>query len=58
MKRIATSPRTCLGCDKTFPSTGPGNRICPKCTATNRTAHDKRTTNGHTGRSGGLTSST
>jgi hypothetical protein len=23
--------RTCLRCDKTFPSDGPGNRICPAC---------------------------
>ena len=25
--------RTCLACGKPFPSSGPGNRRCPKCQA-------------------------
>ena len=29
-------PRRCLKCGRTFPSTGPGNRICPDCAARNR----------------------
>jgi Holliday junction resolvase RusA-like endonuclease len=28
-------PRKCLKCDKTFDSSGPANRICPKCQQTN-----------------------
>ncbi|CAN5469779.1 hypothetical protein BH11PLA2_BH11PLA2_21090 [soil metagenome] len=28
-------PRKCLKCDKTFDSSGPANRICPKCQRTN-----------------------
>lgn len=28
-------PRNCLRCNKTFPSTGPGHRICDLCSATN-----------------------
>lgn len=27
--------RICLGCDSAFSSTGPGNRICNKCSETN-----------------------
>ena len=30
-----TKPRTCLRCGKAFDSTGPGNRICPKCAKNN-----------------------
>jgi hypothetical protein len=26
-------PRVCLCCNRTFPSTGPGNRICERCAA-------------------------
>jgi hypothetical protein len=26
-------PRVCLSCNRTFPSTGPGNRICERCAA-------------------------
>lgn len=28
-------PRACLKCDKTFDSSGPGNRICPPCQRSN-----------------------
>ncbi|CAN5265659.1 hypothetical protein BH11PLA2_BH11PLA2_36980 [soil metagenome] len=28
-------PRKCLKCDKTFDSSGPANRICPKCQQVN-----------------------
>ncbi len=27
--------RTCLKCNKLFDSTGPGNRICPRCRQSN-----------------------
>jgi len=33
---VPTSPRTCLRCGKSFPSTGPGNRICRHCAELNR----------------------
>ncbi len=29
------TPRTCLKCLKLFPSTSPGNRICPRCAVRN-----------------------
>ncbi len=29
------APRVCLRCNTTFPSKGPGNRICPKCSKVN-----------------------
>ena len=29
--RNAKTPRRCLCCSKTFPSHGPGNRICSDC---------------------------
>ena len=29
--------RNCLKCGQTFNSEGPGNRICPKCNADNKT---------------------
>jgi hypothetical protein len=58
MRRIDTDQRTCRKCLKPFPSTGKGNRICPKCTVINSKLYDKRTTMGHTGRSGGLPSGT
>jgi predicted RNA-binding Zn-ribbon protein involved in translation (DUF1610 family) len=29
--KLETKPRVCLRCNKTFASTGPGNRICPPC---------------------------
>lgn len=32
-------PRTCLKCGKTFDSTGPGNRICPRCNRENDKLH-------------------
>lgn len=35
--------RTCLKCLKTFPSTGPGNRICKKCEKTNSQANYGKT---------------
>ena len=33
---IPTQPRTCLKCLQTFPSTGPGNRICKRCLRENQ----------------------
>ena len=34
--------RTCLGldCGELFLSSGPGNRLCPKCTRKNKTVRD------------------
>lgn len=29
--KVKRTPRVCLRCEKTFPSTGPGNRICKRC---------------------------
>jgi len=37
---IPTTKRICLRCNKKFKSTGPGNRICPKCNQHNITAYD------------------
>jgi crossover junction endodeoxyribonuclease RusA len=37
LRRLSTQakPRTCLKCGKPFDSTGPGHRICPRCTRIN-----------------------
>lgn len=32
----SAGPRVCLSCDRTFPSEGPWNRICPKCSGGDR----------------------
>lgn len=32
---MTRKPRTCLKCDRTFDSDGPGHRICPRCAKTN-----------------------
>jgi Zn finger protein HypA/HybF involved in hydrogenase expression len=34
--------RTCLKCSGEFKSTGPGNRLCPKCQATNKSVRHTR----------------
>lgn len=36
------SPRVCLKCQKTFESTGPGNRICMRCNGENGRQSAKR----------------
>lgn len=33
--------RICLKCDKSFKSSGPGNRFCTKCATLNRAAKTK-----------------
>lgn len=35
-QRTLVKQRVCLKCDKSFRSTGPGNRICAKCRRANR----------------------
>jgi hypothetical protein len=30
-RKLPTTKRTCLRCNKSFCSTGPGHRICPNC---------------------------
>lgn len=40
---VGSKIRTCLKCDKSFGSRGPGNRICPKCTDHNADAKVSRT---------------
>lgn len=42
MAKETKSLRSCLKCDKAFLSSGPGNRICNKCTSVNKTAQVKR----------------
>lgn len=38
--RLPTKKRICLRCNKKFNSTGPGNRICPKCSQHNIRTHN------------------
>lgn len=36
---MESQDRLCLRCQKRFPSTGPGNRICGRCAVQNRRGH-------------------
>jgi len=37
---VPKTKRRCLKCDAAFQSTGPGNRLCPRCAYQNRSVGD------------------